>query len=116
AVRFQVTEDAAAELQRFAAGDLDITEVVPPQPLDALRQRFGAQLRIAPYIGAFWLGFNLTQPPLQGRPGLREALSLAVDRDIVTRHVTGLGEIPAYAIVPPGITGYAPAAVPWSVL
>ena len=116
AVRFQVTEDAAAELQRFAAGDLDITEVVPPQPLDALRQRFGAQLRIAPYIGAFWLGFNLTQPPLQDQAGLREALSLAVDRDILTRHVTGLGEIPAYGIVPPGIAGYAATAAPWSVL
>jgi oligopeptide transport system substrate-binding protein len=116
AVRFHVTEDASAELQRFAAGDLDLTEVVPPQPLDALRARFGAQLRIAPYIGAFWLGFNLTQPPLQDQPGLREALSLAVDRDILTRHVTGLGEIPAYGIVPPGIAGYAPAAAPWSVL
>jgi len=116
AVRFHVTEDAAAELQRFAAGDLDLTEVVPPQPLDALRERFGAQLRIAPYIGAFWLGFNLTQPPLQDQPGLREALSLAVDRDILTGHVTGLGEIPAYGIVPPGIAGYAPAAATWSAL
>ena len=115
-VRFQVTEDAAAELQRFAAGDLDITEVVPPQPLDALRERFGAQLRISPYIGAFWLGFNLTQPPLQDQAGLREALSLAVDRDILTRHVTGLGEIPAYGIVPPGIAGYSAAAMPASAL
>lgn len=132
-VRFHVTEDAAAELQRFAAGDLDITEVVPPQPLAALRQRFGAQLRISPYLGAFWLGFNLTRPPFAGGPGspvaagedttcprtapcpgtaLREALSLAVDRDILTRHVTGLGETPAFGLVPPGIAGYNPAAMP----
>ena len=116
AVRFHVTEDAAAELQRFAAGDLDLTEVVPPQPLANLRERFGAQLRIAPYIGAFWLGFNLTQPPLQDQPALRAALSLAVDRGKLTRHVTGLGEIPAYGIVPPGIAGYRPAAAPWSML
>ncbi|MGH8076394.1 MAG: peptide ABC transporter substrate-binding protein, partial [Lysobacter sp.] len=115
-VRFHVTEDAAAELQRFAAGDLHITEVVPPQPLPALRERFGAQLRIAPYIGAFWLGMNLTKPPLKDQPGLREALSLAVDRDKLTRFVTGLGEISAYGIVPPGIEGYTPAAVPWSML
>lgn len=157
AVRFHVTEDAAAELQRFAAGDLDLTEVVPPQPLAALRERFGAQLRIAPYIGAFWLGFNVTQPPFKSDAstcspsgnrrgdrsaessptlrapsagersdslttctdrarGLREALTLAVDRDKLTRHVTGLGEIPAYGIVPPGIAGYVPAAAPWSAL
>jgi oligopeptide transport system substrate-binding protein len=59
---------------------------------------------------------NLTQPPLEDRPALREALSLAVDRDKLTRYVTGLGETPAYGIVPPGIAGYAPAAAPWSML
>ncbi|RNF82876.1 peptide ABC transporter substrate-binding protein [Montanilutibacter psychrotolerans] len=113
-VRFHVTEDAAAELQRFAAGDLHLTEVVPPQPLASLRARFGDQLRISPYIGAFWLGMNLTREPLEGQPGLREALSLAVDRDILTRHVTGLGETPAFGIVPPGIAGYTPAMTIWS--
>jgi len=77
----RLPEDAAAELQRFAAGDLDITETVPPQPLPALRERFGDRLRISPYLGAFWLGLNLTKPPLRDAPALREALSLAVDRD-----------------------------------
>lgn len=128
-VRYHVTEDAAAELQRFAAGDLHITETVPPQPLERLRARFGPRLRIAPYLGTFWLGLNVTRPPLRddacvdgsravpcvsrGR-ALREALSLAVDRDLLTRHVTGLGEAPAYSIVPPGIAGYTPAALPWA--
>lgn len=115
-VRFHVTEDAAAELQRFAAGDLHLTEVVPPQSLDALRARFGTQLRISPYLGAFWLGLNLTQPPLRDNPQLRRALALAVDRDKLTRHITGFGEQPAFGIVPPGIPGYAPAAAPWSSL
>jgi oligopeptide transport system substrate-binding protein len=135
AVRFQVTEDASSELQRYAAGDLHLTETVPPQPLDALRKRFGAQLHIAPYVGTMWLGLNLDRPPF-GTPGahcvtrdgpgrrvvppqpeclrtrrLRAALSLALDRDILTRHVTGLGETPAFAIVPPGIAGY-PQVVP----
>ena len=140
-VRFHVTEDAAAELQRFAAGDLHITEVVPPQPLDALRRRFGARLHIAPYLGAFWLGINTTVAPLRDgdcvrvdatqpagaralaplRDGcldrghaLRRALSLAVDRDLLVRHVTGFGERPAYGVVPPGIEGYAPASTTWS--
>lgn len=129
-VRYHVTEDAAAELQRFAAGDLHITEAVPPQPLAALRARFGERLRISPYLGAFWLGINLTRGPLADAACLtprdagghcfsrgqarRLALSLAVDRDILTRHVTGFGEAPAFGIVPPGIPGYAPADMPWA--
>ena len=115
-VRFHVTEDAAAELQRFAAGDLHITEVVPPQPLDSLQRRFGSRLRLSPYLGAFWLGMNLTQPPLRDNPRLRRALALAVDRDKLTRYITGFGERPAYGVVPPSIAGYTPAMSTWSTL
>ena len=114
-VRFHVTEDASAELQRFAAGDLHITEVVPPQPLSSLQKRFGSQLRISPYVGSFYLGFNLTKPPFKDNAKLRRALSMAVDRHILTKYVTGLGEIPAYGIVPPGIEGYTPASATWSI-
>lgn len=112
-VRFHVTEDAASELKRYEAGGLHITETLPPQPLPALRARFGSQLRISPYLGSFWLGMNTTRPPLRDAPGVREALSLAIDRGILTRHVTGLGEQPAWGIVPPGVGGYVPAALPW---
>jgi oligopeptide transport system substrate-binding protein len=113
-IDFLVTEDAASELQRFQAGGLHITETVPPQPLPQLRKRFGSQLRISPYLGSMWLGLNLTQPPLRGNAPLREALSLAIDRDKLTRYITGLGETPAYGVVPPGVADYTPAALPWS--
>ncbi len=113
-VRYHVTEDAAAELQRFVAGDLQITETVAPQSLPKLRARFGEQLRIAPYIGAFWLGLNLDQPPMKDNLRLREALSLAVDRDKLTRYITGFGEAPAYGIVPSGLPGYTPAQLHWA--
>ena len=113
-IRFQVTEDAASELQRFQAGGLHITETVPPQPLPQLRKRFGTQLRISPYLGSMWLGLNLTRPPLRGNVALREALSLAIDRDKLTRYITGLGETPAYGVVPPGVADYRPAILPWA--
>jgi oligopeptide transport system substrate-binding protein len=110
-VRYQVTEDAASELQRFAAGDLQITETVPPQPLKNLRERFGTQLHISPYLGSMWIGLNLTQPPLKNNLALRQALSLAIDRDKLTRYITGLGETPAWSIVPPGVADYPPIHV-----
>jgi oligopeptide transport system substrate-binding protein len=113
-VRYHVSEDTAAELQRFVAGDLHITETVPTQSLPKLRERFGSQLRISPYIGAFWLGLNMTKPPFRDDPRLREALSLAVDRDKLTRYITGFGEMPAYGIVPPGLPGYTSAGLHWA--
>jgi len=115
-VRFHVTEDAASELQRFQAGGLHLTETVPPQPLPQLRRRFGAQLRVSPYLGTMWLGLNLEKPPLRGNRALREALSLAIDRDTLVRYVTGFGEAPAYGVVPPGVSGYAGARLRWAAL
>jgi len=115
-VRYHVTEDASSELKRFESGGLHITETLPPQPLAALKKKFGSQLRISPYLGSFWLGFNLTQPPLKNNRALREALSLAVDRDKLTRYITGFGEQPAYALVPPGTADYSPVALKWSKL
>ena len=47
---------------------------------------------------------------------LRRALALAIDRDILTRVVTGAGEQPAYSLVPPGMKGYEPATMPESQL
>lgn len=122
-VRYHVTEDASSELKRFEAGDLDITETLPPQPLVELRARFGSQLHISPYLGAFWLGLNLTRPPFASPSldthralALRQALSLAIDRDKLTRYITGFGEQPAFGIVPPTVSGYRPLPSPFAAM
>jgi oligopeptide transport system substrate-binding protein len=60
---------------------------------------------------------NLRRPPFRDAPELREALSLAIDREILVRHVTGFGEAPAFAIVPPGTDGRrdaTPAYARWT--
>lgn len=117
-VRYDVTEDAGSELKRYEAGDLDLTETLPPQPLAQLRARFGDQLRIEPYLGAFWFGFNVTKPPFDDRDrkhsalALRQALSLAVDRDKLALYLTGFGEKPAFGIVPPQVSGYSAPTIP----
>lgn len=99
-VRYHVTEDASAELKRFEAGELHLTETLPPGQLDRLRQRFGTQVVIAPAYASFFLGINLRQPQLRNA-ALREALSAAIDRDILVRYITGNGEPAAYELIPP---------------
>lgn len=112
-VRFHVTEDAASELKRYAAGDLHLTETVPPGRLDRLRARFGDELRVSPYLGVFFLGLNIEHPPLDSQP-LREALTLAIDRELLVSAVTGMGEAPAYALVPPGVREHAGEPPDWA--
>ncbi len=111
-VVYVTIEDPGSELSRFRAGEVDITETIPPGRYAWLAENLPGDLRVAPYMGSFWLGINLSRAPLAGQPELRRALSLAIDRDTLTRVVMGAGEIPAWTVVPPGLAGYVPPRDP----
>ena len=100
-VWYYPTEDQTAELSRYRAGELDLTNTIPKRQLRWIRENLADELVIAPYLGAYYYGFNMTQPPFAGSPELRRALTLAVDRDIITGQVTAAGEVPSYGWVPP---------------
>jgi len=107
-VEYFPIEDPTAELSRYRAGELDMTETIPAGRHEWLRTYLGDELRVSPYIGSFWLGLNLGRPPFAENVDLRRALALAVDRRIIARLVVGAGELPAWSIVPPGMAGYQP--------
>ena len=105
-VIYYPTEDQNTELKRYRAGELDMTYEIPLDQIKWLRENLKDELKIGPLLGAYYYGFNLTRPPFKDNPKLREALTLAIDRDIITGKITGTGENPIYGIVPPGIAGY----------
>jgi len=106
AVVWHVIEEPAVELNRYRADQLHITETIPPGRLNWLREQFGDELRIAPYLGSFFLAFNVGREPFQGNSDLRRALGLVIDREILTERVLGAGEVPAWRLVPPGMPGW----------
>ncbi|HMA98667.1 MAG TPA: peptide ABC transporter substrate-binding protein, partial [Wenzhouxiangella sp.] len=105
-VVWHVIEEPSVELARYRAGQLHITETIPPGRLGWMREQFGEELRIAPYLGTFFLTFNVDRPPFADMPELRRALSLVIDRRLLTERVLGAGEIPAWGLVPPGMPGW----------
>ncbi len=110
-VWYYPTEDQTAELSRFRAGELDLSNAIPKRQVDWIRENLPEELVISPYLGTYYFGFNLTRPPFQDSPELRRALALAVDRDIITGQVTNAGEVPAYGWVPP-VQNYAGQQMP----
>lgn len=106
-------ENYDAELKRYRADELDITENVPFNQLDWIRENLGDELIIAPYFGSYYYGLNLTAPPFKDQPKLRTALAMAIDRDIITGKIAGAGEIPAYGWVPP-VPGYEGQQPDWA--
>ena len=100
-VWYYPTEDLTAELSRFRAGELDLSYAIPKRQVGWIRENLPDELVISPYLGVYYFGFNTTRPPFEHSPELRRALSLAVDRDIITGQVTNAGEVSAYGWVPP---------------
>lgn len=100
-VWFHATEDQTAELQRFRAGELDTTYTIPNAQLRFIRENLGSALVNAPYLGSYYYGFNVTRPPFKDSRELRRALSLAIDRDIITQQILGAGQQTAFGFVPP---------------
>lgn len=103
-VIYWVTENQSSELKRFRAGELDITESIPDSQISWIKQNLKSELRISPYLGSFFLGLNMSDEHLKN-PHLRTALSLAIDRNILTEKVLKTGQQPAYHIVPRSLTG-----------
>lgn len=104
-VRYLPIEDHAAELSRYRAGELDMTYTVPVSRVPWLREHMPEELRLSPYLAVYFYGFNTRRPPLDDER-VRRALSLAVDRDLLTARVTGAGEQPACSLVPPALPDY----------
>lgn len=107
-VRHHVTPQPGDELNRYRAGELDITSTVPTQSFQRMREERPNELRVSPSLAVYYYGFNLSQPPFKDNPKLRQALSMAIDRETIVEKVVGRGEAPAYSWVPPGINNYQP--------
>lgn len=105
-VRHHVITDSVAELNRYRAGELDITYSVPPEAFAEVKRERPAELRVSPYQSVYYYGFNLTKPPFKDNLQLRKALSMAIDREDLVEKITGRGEQPAYGWVPPGMLNY----------
>ena len=108
-------ENLNTELKQYRAGELDWTDSLPYQQLAWVRKNLPDELYIDPYLGIYYFGFNTSRPPFEGNPGLRQALSMAIDREIITGKVTGAGEIPAYGWVPP-LPDYEGQKPAWALL
>jgi oligopeptide transport system substrate-binding protein len=61
----------------------------------------------APQLTTYYYLLNNTRPPLDDKR-VRQALSLATDREEITRVATGAGEVPALSLVPPAMPHYKP--------
>ena len=100
-VYYYPLDNPDASLRRYRANELDFTDTTPSEQLPWIKKNLKDELKITPYFGSYYYGFNNSKPPFKDNPELRMALSLAVNRTIITDIVLGAGQIPAFTFVPP---------------
>ncbi|MDH4108023.1 MAG: peptide ABC transporter substrate-binding protein [Gammaproteobacteria bacterium] len=106
--------DPLTELNMYRSGEIDITATVPGAQFESLRAERPGELVVAPALAVYYLAFDLSEPPFDDR-SLRQALSMAIDRDRLVR-LLGRGEAPAWGFVPDGVADYEPARYDWREL
>jgi oligopeptide transport system substrate-binding protein len=98
------TDNMMSNVNRYLTSALDVVQTYYPQELaPELKKR--SDFQQAPALAVYFFRFNVTREPFDD-VRVRRAFSLVVDRELITQQVLGLGQLPAYTVVPPGLPGY----------
>ena len=111
AVFFPV-EDTMTELNMFRAGELDMTSNIPSALFRQLEDQYGDRLFVHPALAVYFYVFDMTEPPFTDAR-LREAVTIAIDRDDLVDVVMGAGQPAAWGLIPPGVDGYGSFQYAW---
>lgn len=114
-VQYHFAPDQNAQFAAYRAGQLDMTDTIPPNAIASIRSEHPSEIVIAPYLATAYYGLNFDRPPFKGNKQLRQALAMAIDRARLVEAL-GLGQISALGFVPPNSWNYSPQRWTWESL
>ena len=104
-VRYFNTPDAQSALTQFRGHQLDTQDPYPAAAIGWLRANIPNDIKSVPYLGVDYIAMNMRRAPFKDAR-LREALSLAYNREAIVYKIRRIGETPAYNMIPPGVANY----------
>ncbi|CAI0827599.1 Periplasmic oligopeptide-binding protein precursor [Serratia liquefaciens] len=94
------------EVARFRAGEIELGYSAPPELYQQLKKNLGdEQLVTYPLLSTSYFAFNNRQPPFND-VRVRQALNLALDKQVIAGKVLGYGQQPAWTFTPTGAGGF----------
>ena len=116
-VKYLPIEDTNMAASMFKSGDLDITWTTPIDQVRTFKKEYPKQFKIVGQEGAYYYSLNMLAPIFNKSPELRQALSMAVDRDALTRDVVPF-QIPLYSFATKTVNNgtYKNSTVAWANL
>ena len=108
-VYYYPIEDRSTALRRFQAGEIHTNNDVPSDQIGWLMENMPTEFRNPSRLGTYYYALDHRHEAIQD-PRVRQALSMAIDREFIVEEITGAGEVPAYSFVPPGTGNYGEPA------
>lgn len=97
---FLAIEQPVTDVQRYRAGDLDITNyALPPEQFPKLKKEIPNELFTPRTLSTYMYEINHTKAPFNDIR-VRKALNLALDRNVITDKVLAQGQTPTYVFTP----------------
>ncbi|QHW30114.1 peptide ABC transporter substrate-binding protein [Paenibacillus rhizovicinus] len=107
-VKFAMVKDPNTELSMYKTGQLDWagapTGSIPTEQIAKYRADNNKELSIKGIASTYYYNFNNTKKPFDNAK-VREALSMAINRQDLVDKVTKAGQVPAFGFVSTGIHG-----------
>ncbi|VAW04189.1 Oligopeptide ABC transporter, periplasmic oligopeptide-binding protein OppA (TC 3.A.1.5.1) [hydrothermal vent metagenome] len=97
-------DDSLSGMRLFLSGGADIAADYPDSRHHWLETHHPDVAHSIPYLGSYYFAFNTRKPPFDD-VRVRNALSMAVERKWIAEKVIGIGNIPSWSLLPPGLTG-----------
>jgi oligopeptide transport system substrate-binding protein len=113
-VTYLPIEGAVSDVKLFESGENDWVDALPPGTYEKYKAQYPNEIRLTPLLGLSYYAF-LNSDPLLKDVRVRKALSMVVDRDILTQRVLAGGQIPAYGLIVRGTNGADVTAYGWAV-
>ena len=87
--------ETAPRIAALLKGEVDIITQLPPDQADRVKANAATRVEGALYAGLYVLGVNSKRPPLDN-PLVKQALSLAIDRELIVKELwKGRGIVPS---------------------
>lgn len=109
-VTYRFYQDVQTAYLDVQGGNLDVQDSIPPTELTTVDDTFGDRVSRTPSSSFTYLGFPMYQPEFGDNLELRQALSLAIDRQQIIDVIFDGAFEPATAVIPPVLEAHRPDA------
>ncbi|WP_153101891.1 peptide ABC transporter substrate-binding protein [Paraburkholderia hayleyella] len=112
-VTYLPVESDETAMRMYQAGQFDYTYTIPSGIYAQAQKTFGNELKTGLQIATYYYSLNNLDPVFRDKR-VREALSLVIDRDLLTARLTASGELPMYGLISQGTEGAAVYQPEWA--